>query len=40
MTPPLYEPCKRPWDKRDLSAAQGQEEVTLLLPMPKGVKKR
>jgi hypothetical protein len=40
MTPPLCGPCKRPWGKKDLSAVLGQEEVTLLPPMPKGVKKK
>jgi hypothetical protein len=40
MTPPLFGPCKKPWGKKALSAAPDQDGVTLLPPMPKGVKKK
>jgi hypothetical protein len=40
MIPPLFGPCKKPWGKRVLSAAQDPDGVTLLPPMPKGVKKK
>jgi hypothetical protein len=40
MTPPLFEPCKKSWGKKVLSAAQDLDGVTLLPPMPKGVKKK
>jgi hypothetical protein len=40
MTPPLFGPCKKPWGKKALSIAPDQDGVTLLPPMPKGVKKK
>jgi hypothetical protein len=40
MIPLLFGPCKKPWGKKVLSAAQDLEGVTLLPPMPKGVKKK
>jgi hypothetical protein len=40
MTPPLYEPCKKPWGKKALNAALDQDGVALLPPMPKGVKEK
>jgi hypothetical protein len=40
MTLPLFGPCKKPWGKRVLSAAQDPDGVTLLPPMLKGVKKK
>jgi hypothetical protein len=40
MTPPPFGPCKKLWGKKVLSAAQDPDGVTLLPPMPKGVKKK
>jgi hypothetical protein len=40
MSPPLFGPCKKPWDKKARNAAPDQDGVTLLPLMPKGVKKK